>query len=40
MILGVLVGLVGLAALGAAVVGFLWLLQFVVRNEERSARDR
>jgi hypothetical protein len=25
----------GLVALGAAVVGILWLLQFVLRNEEK-----
>jgi hypothetical protein len=29
------VGAIGLLALGAAVVGILWLLQFVLRNEER-----
>jgi len=28
------VGAIGLLALGAAVVGILWLLQFVLRNEE------
>jgi hypothetical protein len=27
-------GLLGLLALGAVVVGMLWLIQFVVRNEE------
>jgi hypothetical protein len=31
----VVVGAIGLLALGAAVVGILWLLQFVLRNEER-----
>jgi hypothetical protein len=29
------VTLLGLLALGLAVVGFLWLLQFVLNNEER-----
>jgi hypothetical protein len=29
------VGAIGLLALGAVVVGILWLLQFVLRNEER-----
>jgi hypothetical protein len=29
------VGAIGLLALGAAVVGILWLLQFVLRNEEK-----
>jgi hypothetical protein len=36
----VFVGLVALIALGAAVVGMLWLIQFIVRNEERGARER
>jgi hypothetical protein len=31
----VVVGAIGLLALGAAVVGILWLLQFVLRNEEK-----
>jgi hypothetical protein len=31
----VVVGVIGLLAVGAAVVGILWLLQFVLRNEER-----
>jgi hypothetical protein len=31
----VVVGAIGLLALGAAVIGILWLLQFVLRNEER-----
>jgi len=35
VILAVIVGAIGLLALGAAVVGILWLLQFVLRNEER-----
>jgi hypothetical protein len=35
VILAVVVGAIGLVALGAAVVGILWLLQFVLRNEER-----
>ena len=30
----VLLGLLALAALGAAVIGFLWLLQFVLNAEE------
>jgi hypothetical protein len=33
--LAVVVGAIGLVALGAAVIGILWLLQFVLRNEER-----
>jgi len=36
----VFVGLLGLLALGAAVVGILWLIQFIVRNEERGAGER
>jgi hypothetical protein len=28
-------GLLGLLALGAAVIGFMWLIQFVLGNEER-----
>jgi hypothetical protein len=35
VILAVVVGAIGLVALGAAVVGILWLLQFVLRNEEK-----
>jgi hypothetical protein len=35
VILAVVVAAIGLLALGAAVVGILWLLQFVLRNEER-----
>jgi hypothetical protein len=35
VILVVVVGAIGLLALGAAVVGILWLLQFVLRNEEK-----
>jgi hypothetical protein len=34
-VLAVVVGAIGLLALGAAVVGILWLLQFVLRNEEK-----
>jgi hypothetical protein len=33
-------GLLGLLALAAAVVGIMWLIQFVVGNEERRIRDR
>jgi hypothetical protein len=33
----VLVAAIGLTVLAAAVVGFLWLLQFVLNNEERQA---
>jgi len=29
------VGAIGVLALGAVVVGILWLLQFVLRNEEK-----
>jgi len=36
----VFVGILALLALAAAVVGILWLIQFVVRNEERRVRDR
>jgi hypothetical protein len=32
------VGVVGLVALAMAVIGFLWLLQFVLNNEERKVR--
>jgi hypothetical protein len=38
VILAVVVGAIGLLALGAAVVGILWLLQFVLRNEEKRTR--
>jgi ABC-type transporter Mla subunit MlaD len=31
----VLVGLIGLVALAAVVLGMLWLVQFVLRNEEK-----
>jgi len=40
LILSVFVGILALLALAAAVVGILWLIQFVVRNEERRVRDR
>lgn len=36
----VVVGVVGLAALAIAVIGFLWLLQFVLNTEERRVRRR
>jgi len=36
----VVVGTLGLLALAAVVVGILWLIQFIVRNEERGARER
>jgi hypothetical protein len=36
----VFVGILALLALAAAVVGILWLIQFVVRNEEQRVRDR
>jgi len=36
----VFVGILGLIALAAAVVGILWLIQFIVRNEERGAQER
>jgi len=39
VILAVVVGAIGLLALGAAVVGILWLLQFVLRNEEKRTRE-
>jgi hypothetical protein len=34
----VLVGMIGLVALGAVVLGILWLVQFVLRNEEKGTR--
>jgi len=40
LILAVVVGTLGLLALAAVVVGILWLIQFIVRNEERGARER
>ena len=33
-----LVGLIGLVALSAVVLGMLWLVQFVLRNEEQRTR--
>jgi hypothetical protein len=33
-------GVLGLLALAAVVIGFLWLIQFVVGNEEQRVRDR
>jgi hypothetical protein len=36
----VVLGLFGAIALGAAVVGMLWLVQFVVGNEERGRESR
>jgi hypothetical protein len=33
------VGAVALLALATAVVGFLWLLQFIIGNEEERLRD-
>ena len=38
LILAVAVGVLGLLALALAVLGILWLLQFVLRNEEKGAR--
>jgi hypothetical protein len=35
----VLVGMIGLLALAAVVLGMLWLVQFVLRNEEKRTRD-
>ncbi|HEX3629776.1 MAG TPA: hypothetical protein VHW91_04855 [Candidatus Dormibacteraeota bacterium] len=35
MLLVILLGAAGALALGAVVVGMLWLVQFVVGNEER-----
>jgi hypothetical protein len=37
--LAIALGILGAIALGAAVVGFLWLVQFVVGNEERRSRE-
>jgi hypothetical protein len=36
----VVLGILAMVALGAAVVGFLWLLQFVLNNEEGHVRQR
>jgi hypothetical protein len=33
-----LAGMIGLVALGAVVLGMLWLVQFVLRNEEKRTR--
>jgi hypothetical protein len=33
-----LVGMLGLVALGVVVLGMLWLVQFVLRNEEKRTR--
>ncbi len=33
-----LVGVIGLVVLAAVVLGMLWLVQFVLRNEEKGAR--
>jgi len=33
-----LVGMLGLVALGIVVLGMLWLVQFVLRNEEKRTR--
>jgi hypothetical protein len=32
--------MIGLVALAAVVLGMLWLVQFVLRNEEKGARGR
>jgi hypothetical protein len=34
----VVAGMIGLVALAAVVLGMLWLVQFVLRNEEKGAR--
>jgi len=34
----VVAGAIGLVALAAVVLGMLWLVQFVLRNEEKGAR--
>jgi hypothetical protein len=36
----VVLAILAMVALGAAVVGFLWLLQFVLNNEEGQLRQR
>ena len=38
MVLAVALGVLGLLALGAAVLGIMALLQFVLRNEEKGVR--
>jgi hypothetical protein len=35
----VFAAIIGLVALGAVVLGMLWLVQFVLRNEEKGTRD-
>ena len=39
IILAVVAGAIGLVALAAVVLGMLWLVQFVLRNEEKRTRD-
>jgi len=39
IILAVVAGAIGLVALAAVVLGMLWLVQFVLRNEERRTRE-
>ena len=38
IILAVVAGAIGLVALAAVVLGMLWLVQFVLRNEEKRTR--
>lgn len=37
--IAIVIGVLGAIVLGAAVVGILWLVQFVVGNEERRTRE-
>jgi hypothetical protein len=39
MLVSLALGILGVIALGAAVLGILWLVQFVVGNEEGRARE-
>jgi hypothetical protein len=38
IVVGVFAAMIGLVALTAVVLGMLWLIQFVLRNEERRTR--
>jgi hypothetical protein len=38
IILGVFAAMIGVVALTAVVLGMLWLVQFVLRNEEKRTR--
>ena len=38
IVLALFAGMIGLLALTAVVMGILWLVQFVLRNEEKGSR--